>query len=93
MFLGDAYESKAMYDRSTSIFARAYEISGDLRFLHKLVHSLCKSGKRTDAYKRYIELQQKEPKAISSFIVYVGDIHNDDDLYELSQLINHYCIE
>ena len=90
LHLGNAYESNFQYDMSANIFSLAYQLSGEIRFLHRLVHALCKSGNREQAYHLYTQFQKESNKPIVSFVVYLWDIHNDDDLEEFSWVITQY---
>ncbi len=71
----------------------AYQVSGEIRFLHRLVGALAKSGKREEAYHRYLELQKVSKDPLNPFIVYVENIHNDEDLEEFSSVILQYHTE
>ena len=93
MYLGTAYESNSRYDMSTNIFTIAYQLSGEIRFLHRLVHALCKSRNREEAYQRYLELQENAKVPISPFRVYLDDIRHDNDLDAFSQLVVQYHLK
>jgi molybdopterin synthase catalytic subunit len=75
---------------SVNIFTIAYQISGDIQFLHRTVYALCQSGKRSEAYELYQELQKQSTDPVGPFIIYVGDVHDDTDLAAVSELIHQY---
>ncbi len=92
-YVGTAYESRWDYVMSASIFDAGYQLSGEIRFLHRYIHALCKLGRREEAYTYYLHLQKQSKDVISPFIVYVDAIHSDDDLREFDLLMTSYHSE
>lgn len=89
-FAASAYETLWNYDMSANIFDAAYQLSWELRFLHRYIHALCKAGKREEAYTYYLYLQKQSKETINPFIVYVGAIESDDDLHDFDLLMTAY---
>ncbi len=93
MYIASAYENQWSYAMSATILDSAYQLSGEIRFLHRLIHALCKSGKREEAYTYYLYLTSKSNSPMRPFIVYLEDVHNDSDLDAVSRLIIDYYSE
>lgn len=84
------YEEQGDFMKSSHILDTGWHATKDVRILSKLVSTLCRAEKISEALARYEELKQLRKDEISPFIVYLWKIEDDQSLELLEDILAKY---
>lgn len=87
------YKKQWEYEKSIEVLEKGYSFSKDTECLWQLIAMMCRVGKISESLDKYYELKKISKETVLPFIVYRGTIENDEELWELEDIIANYISE